>query len=125
VSVNEAYRTLRDELARAELLFVRHGGSVSEDTKRTADPTLLMEIMELREELATTRASKDAATRERLAAVVRDKQREATDALRALFSGMTTGTRAQLDDAGSALSRLRYYRRFLDEVAALEDEASL
>ena len=125
VSVNEAYRTLRDDLSRAEVLFARHGGSISEDTKRTADPSLLMEIMELREELATTRVSKDAAKRERLAQAVRDKQREANDELRALFSDMTSATRAKLDDASSALSRLRYYRRFLDEVAALDDEASL
>ena len=34
VSVNEAYRALRDDLKRAEVLFVRHGGQVGERALR-------------------------------------------------------------------------------------------
>src|SRR5689334_10861752 len=48
VNVNEAYRALRDELKRAEILFVRHGGKINE-REQPADPELLMEVMELRE----------------------------------------------------------------------------
>src|SRR5687767_8455314 len=51
VSVNDAYRTLQDELKRAELVFTRLAGHAP-DPQRTADSELLMEVMELREELA-------------------------------------------------------------------------
>ena len=123
VSVNEAYRKLRDDLTRAETLFVRFGGDISEDGKRTADPTLLMEIMELREQLAGTRRGGNPEQRVRLAEVVKTKEQETHAELRSAFSELAQGKRGALNDAGSALGRLRYYRRFLEEVAALDDEA--
>ncbi|MDB4976057.1 MAG: hscB [Myxococcaceae bacterium] len=120
VSVNEAYRVLRDELKRAEALFARHGGQTSESASKTADPALLMEVMELREELASTRHSHDAAARSRLTSEVKQKNQAASDALRRAFASLERGEGAALDDAARALSRLRYYRRFLDEVAAID-----
>ena len=121
VSVNEAYRALRDDLKRAEILYVRLGGVVSERSGERADPALLMEVMELREQLSDTKASGDVAARERLTREVRDKQRASSDALRQAFTRLQAGEQAALGDAATALSRLRYYRRFLDEVAVLED----
>lgn len=118
VDVNDAYRALRDPLSRAETLFVRYGGSLTEDARRTAEPALLMEIMELREELAESRAKPS--ERARLTEIVQCKQDATFAALRAALAELALAKHGALDDAGSALSRLRYYRRFLDEVSALE-----
>lgn len=121
VSVNEAYRVLRDELKRAEALFTRYGGQVSERGAQPAEPELLLEVMELREELAATKASHDTVARERLTREVQHKNALATEALRSAFVALSAGQTSALDDAARALSRLRYYRRFLDEVAVLAD----
>jgi molecular chaperone HscB len=123
MAVNAAYRELRDDLTRGEVLFVRYGGSLAEDAKRTADPTLLMEIMELREELAETRRG-DPQRREKLTQTVSGKQTRSFEELRHALAELAAGNRAALDDAGSALHRLRYYRRFLEEAAALDEEAT-
>jgi molecular chaperone HscB len=123
VSVNDAYRVLRDELRRAELLFARFGGDSSEHAKQKADPELLMEVMELREELASTKHRRDEAARVKLTADVRAKNQAASEVLRRAFAALAAGDRSALEPAAAALSRLRYYRRFLDEVAVLDAES--
>jgi DnaJ-domain-containing protein 1 len=74
-------------------------------------------MMELREELAEARAARDAGTLERLASKVRAARDETRVALAAAFEA------GDLDAAEAALVRMKYLRRFLDEVAAIEDEA--
>ena len=52
-ALNEAYKVLKDPLARAEHLLSLSGRSVRADGAETvSDPELLMEAMELREQLA-------------------------------------------------------------------------
>ena len=147
VSVNEAYRALRDELKRAEVLYARLGGKLSERGGEPADPELLMEVMELREQLSETKQSRDVAARERLTREVRQLNDDHVAVLRQAFvtllasgsrggrprlsaalaeaadelAAREAGDTGALQVAARALSRLRYYRRFLDEVAALED----
>jgi molecular chaperone HscB len=125
VSVNDAYRVLRDELRRAEALFVRLGGALQE-TGQQADPALLMEVMELREALSDAKAARDAGARQKLTREVQDKRAEATASLRKAFSALAVqASPGSLAQAARALSRLRYYRRFLDEVALQEDDEAL
>ena len=121
VSVNEAYRALRDDLQRAAIVLARHAGGAPEPAQGAADPALLMEVMELREALSETKANNDVAARERLTADVRKQQNTATSALRDALSRLAAGDAAAREVAARALSRLRYYRRFLDEVSAIED----
>jgi molecular chaperone HscB len=123
VSVNDAFRVLRDPIERAALLLARFGGATREHGGGTADPALLMEVMELREQLSDTKANRDTKAREKLANEVRTLDRRSTDELRQAFVSLEAGDRGALDVAARALSRLRYYRRFLDEVAVLEDAA--
>ncbi|MDB4986776.1 MAG: putative co-chaperone Hsc20 [Myxococcaceae bacterium] len=125
VSVNEAYRVLRDELKRAEALFVRYGGQSGESANKTADPELLMEVMELREELASTKRGGEASAsaRARLGEDVQRKNQTATEQLRTAFAALSSSGASALDDAARALSRMRYYRRFLDEMASIEAES--
>ena len=121
VSVNEACRVLRDDLQRASLLLARHAGDPSAGAREVADPALLMEVMELREALSESKHGGDAAARERLTAGVCAQQREATSALRSALGRLAAGDPSAREEAARALSRLRYYRRFLDEVSAIED----
>jgi molecular chaperone HscB len=124
VSVNDAYRLLKDELKRAELLFQRLTGSKADDGQ-TADPELLMEVMDLREELAEARKRRDGARGHTLASEVREREQTAREELQSAYALLAVGTNPTAHaKAARALGRLRYYRRFQDEAAALEDELS-
>jgi molecular chaperone HscB len=117
VTVNEAYRTLRDDLSRGAALLRLRGREIKEQGG-AADPAFLMEVMELRESLGDARAARDLSRVRALADEVRSLEREAAAALaRALDEAL------DLDGAEAALSRMRYYRRFLDEVALAEEDA--
>lgn len=123
VRVNDAYRLLRDPLKRAELLLARHGVAVSEQSAAPADPALLLEVMELREQLSEARGAAQKARRDALARDVRGKQEESTTALRGAFARLAEADESARDLAGRALARLRYYKRFLDEVGVLDEDA--
>ena len=118
-SVNEAWRTLRDPIKRAEALFRLEGIAIDEANQPKADAAFLMNILEQREALAEARASKDIDKVEALASVMRKKQKHAEAAL-------TEGFRTAPDKSALVplLGELRYYKRFLDEVAAFEEEMS-
>lgn len=130
VSVNDAYRALKDELKRAELLYARLAGKPP-DKQSTADGELLMEVMELREELAEARQRRALPKALSLQAEVTEREAREKSKLRQVFASLPgegadgPGAFAQLDTAARALTRLRYYRRFHDEVAALEDDLSV
>jgi molecular chaperone HscB len=130
VSVNDAYRVLKDELKRAELLYTRLAGKPP-DKQSTADGELLMEVMELREELAEARQKRALAQALTLQAQVSEREARETTKLKQVFSSLSANGASehasfeQLDTAARALTRLRYYRRFHDEVAALEDDLSV
>jgi molecular chaperone HscB len=122
VSVNEAYRTLKDELRRAEALFVRLGG-VLEKHGGGQDPELLMEVMELREKLAEAKGERNVDAIESLAREVQAAEGVARTALARSFEALASVPSAsQLGKASALLSRLRYYRRFQEEVAQLEED---
>jgi molecular chaperone HscB len=120
VEVNEAYRALKDDLARGEALLAlergRGGGERSAET-----PEFLMEMMERREALGEARAARDAAKVRAMADEIVNVQGKARAQLVAAFA---VGGEAGLAEAARLLGRLKYYRRFLDEVLAIEDEAS-
>ncbi len=111
VSVNEAYRVLRDDLTRAAVLL----GSASEPA---ADPEFLMEIMELREGLSDARTGASIERVRDLAAIVRSRSSAARASLATALD-----VDADPGRAAAALSKLRYYRRFLDEVEVAEEDA--
>ena len=125
IEVNEAYRVLRDDERRAEALLRALGGHASE---QAADPELLMEMMERREALSEARADKDAATVAQLSAAVAEQATAARQELAAVFDALhgqpqPASGASFLERAQALLGRLRYYRRFQDEVALFEDEA--
>lgn len=114
VEVNEAYRVLRDELSRAAALLAAHGVNVSSESK--ADPELLMEVMELREALADARSSSDQALIDKLASDVRSLESTTRVSMKDAFVA------SDWKRASTMWTRMRYLRRFLDEVNAILEE---
>ncbi len=116
IEVNEALRALKDPVRRAEALARRSGMPVGEGKEPQPSPALLMEMMEAREELATAGAKKDRAKLGSLHAIM--KRREA-----AIVGRLATAFAETTAEVLPLLGELRYVRRFLDEVAALEEAA--
>jgi molecular chaperone HscB len=127
VEVNEAYRTLRDDQSRAEALLAVLSGELGVpvvDPGEKADPELLMEMMELRESLSEAKAARDAAEVHKLAKRVSAEQGEMRVKLTEAFDALPKPPRPEaLGPIRALVSRLKYYKRFLDEVAVFEDEA--
>ena len=116
MEVNEAWRILRDPIRRAEALLRREGVAVSEDRAPPADPEFLMEMLEQREALSEAIAAKDRGVVARLAAEVLAR---ADLAERAVADGFAAKA---MNTVTERLGELRFFRRFLDEVSAVEDE---
>jgi molecular chaperone HscB len=123
IEVNEAWRVVRDPIRRAEALLELSGVPTGEEGARrpAVDPEFLMEMLEQREALAEAKQARDLAGVHALAAAIEARARSAEGALgmgfaRGEFAG---GEAASLV---GKLSELRFYRRFLDEVSAIEDE---
>ncbi len=116
VAVNDAWRALRDPLARATALL-RLNGVTIEDGDR-APAALLMDIMELREALD------DAKGHPERVAPLRARVQSRVDAAHALLAEVfSTDPPAPdaLPRARDAVVSLKYLGRFLEEADASED----
>jgi molecular chaperone HscB len=116
VEVNEAWRVVRDPIRRAEALLELRGTAVGEERASATDPEFLMEMLEQREALAEAKQAKDLARIQEMAMAVVGRFRAVEQAL---GEGFARGEAASLV---ARLGELRFYRRFLDEVSAIEDE---
>jgi molecular chaperone HscB len=129
IQLNQAWRTLKDPARRAEYLLSLAGvdvGGEQGSSKVTADghkvrlpvaPALLMEVMELREELAEARAAGDHGRVGAMAGTVRGRREKALRAVGSVFAQRNPDLEAITRD----LVAVRYYDRFLEEVAAHEE----
>ena len=117
-AVNEAWRTLRDPIARAEALFRANGIAVGEDKEPKPSGAFLMDVLEQREALAEARAKKDMGAVRRIGDAMRARKAQAEKKL-------SDGFASDADKATllPLLGELRFYRRFLEEVDAIEEEA--
>ena len=123
VEVNDAYRALKDDLRRAEALLALYEDASAEKEAQREDPAFLMEMLELREALAEAKESNHAARVRELQAQVETAQQEALAALTTAFGSLSDAADpAELAAVRRAIGRLKYYRRFLDEVNALQEE---
>jgi molecular chaperone HscB len=120
VEVNEAWRLVRDPIRRAEALLQRRGVEVREGSEPKADPAFLMEMMEQREALSEAKATHDVASVRALGKRIRERE---SDVLGRLARGFAANGAPGGDVAALVplVGELRYYRRFLDEVSAIED----
>lgn len=104
-TINEAYRTLKDDVRRAEALLKIHGIEV---TEQKVDQGFLMEMLELRE--AWTDAQRDAA---RANALINEATTRIQEAKYALASALEQHL---WQAAVHNLLEIKYLKRFLDEV---------
>lgn len=116
IDVNEAFRAVRDPIKRGEALLRRAGVAVGETNEPKPPPDLLMEMMEAREELSEVRAAKDLSRAKKLGEGMKKRFDETSKKLGATLDAGKSG------EALPLLGELRYVRRFLDEVAAIEEE---
>ena len=126
IDVNEAFRALQDPVRRAEALLRRAGVAMNETSEPQPPPELLMEMMELREELSEAARAKDLGRVGKLAEQMRGRRAEVERRLAVTLDGKRLDGSAhdpqKITAALPALGELRYIRRFLDEVSAIEDE---
>lgn len=117
-AVNEAWRTLRDPIKRAEALFRAAGVVVGDGNEPKASPAFLMDVLEQREALAEARGKKDLAAVAKLGDAMRARSEAAE---KRLAEGFAAGEDAK--GLLPLLGELRFFKRFLDEVEAIEEEA--
>jgi len=118
IEVNDAYRVLKDPVRRAEALLRRANVAVGETSEPKPSQALLMDMMERREELADARRAKDLQAVTKLAKVVRDRERDVLSLLGQTLAADVSAAALALPHLGE----LRYLRRFLDEVSAIEED---
>jgi molecular chaperone HscB len=116
--LNDAYRVLKNDVKRAEYLLKLEGLDVADEKSQSVkpDPALLAEMMELNEQLSDGPAAKDG-----LEASVRQKRDQALRAAADAFYGFEKGDRTVLAEIAQRLIAARYYARFLERVAGVEE----
>ena len=113
-SLNDAYETLNDPLARAAYLAGLMGRDVlKEDGNAPVDPMILMEAIEMREALD------EAETAEDLGAVTKHTQGEIADCESELSDAFAA---EDLDRAVTLITRLKYLRKLADDTRARRAE---
>jgi molecular chaperone HscB len=113
-ALNDAYQLVRKPIARAEYLLERAGVTIGDNER--LDPAFLMEILELREELAEARVAGNTALVARLQSAMQARRTEALDALPGLFA------KSDFAAIKDRLILLRYINRYLEECDAALDE---
>ncbi|HET6283091.1 MAG TPA: Fe-S protein assembly co-chaperone HscB [Polyangia bacterium] len=126
VQLNDAWRTLKDPVKRAEYLLGLLGVEVAPEAGGKVPAELLAEILELREALGEARLGGDDATVQKMAAEMRQRVAASVAAVGDGLSksSLAPETAGGLEAVARELVALRYYRRFLDEVE-VHDEAAL
>ncbi|APR85417.1 Chaperone protein HscB [Minicystis rosea] len=124
IDVNEAFRVVKDPIRRAEALLRRAGAAVGETSEPKPSPALLMDMMEAREELAEAGRAKDVARVAKLGEAMGQRQADILRRLGGAFDAAGTDPQKNAEIL-PVLGELRYIRRFLDEVSAIEEELAL
>ncbi len=127
--LNDAYKVLKHDIKRAEYILKLEGVDIGEEKPQSTtgatkqlvvDPKLLIEVMELREQLAEARSDEDEARVKVLAEDVKKRHAAAMKIVGEGFTVYETGNKSKLDAIARALVSLRYYGRFMDEVEGRE-----
>lgn len=121
IEVNEAWRTLRDPIRRAESLCERLHIPVDASSYPPAAPEFLMEMMEVREALAEAKNAADVSAVEKLRESVEASEAACLSDLEVAFAGAQSA-HSLPEGLVKRLGELRYYRRFLEEARSIEDE---
>lgn len=121
-NINEAYRTLKDPVARAAYLLQANGVSVDSDTARRVSPAFLMEQMELREVLSAVRSARDPVFElSKIFAAIDRLEAGTLEALRAAF---TCNDVKALQNANEEVQKLRFVKKLREEAQAVDEHLS-
>lgn len=115
-TLNDAYRTLRRPIPRAEYLLELEGLKLAAGDR--VPEAFLLEIMALREGLAEAKAAGDAARLAAMFAAMRARRDASFAGVEAAFAELERGQgerAAILARIKDELVNLRYFQRFLDE----------
>lgn len=118
IEVNEAFRALKDPIQRAEALLAKSGRPVSETDAARPEPGFLMDVMEQREALGEARRKRDLPKVRELALAMRERESRVTAALGDAFGAGSP----DFARVAALVGELRYFKRFLDEAGAIEDD---
>src|SRR5262245_33137619 len=124
VQLNQAWRTIKDPIRRAEYLLLRagidigekksSGGDGVETHKVAAPPAFLLEILELNDELTAARRAGDEV---KVAFMAEEMRARAAETMKTIGAALDTGAADGLQEAARSLVALRYYQRFLDQAS--------
>ena len=121
IAVNTAWRALKDPVKRAESLLERAGVALGDIKEPPAPPALLMEMMDAGEQLSEARHAKDVGRVTALSDEMQDRERAVLAQLGRSFAECDSGA-PDMTTLLPLLGELRYIRRFLEEVAAAEEQ---
>ena len=122
IAVNEAWRVLRDPVARAEALLEALGLE-GREPEPAASPEFLAQMMEERETLAEARAARDLPRVRELGRAMREKESALVGVLGEEFEKLGPHPEpARVAPVLQKLAELRYCRRYLEEASAIEDD---
>ncbi len=125
MELNQAYRAVKRDLPRAEHILRLEGVTIEDN--QPVGQALLMEILELREELAAAKAAGDRNVLGRLERGARERERAELDGLRLEFAeleGLADGSPERperLQAVVDRVIRLRYLARYREAFA--DDDA--
>lgn len=117
--VNEAFKVLRDPIARAGYLLELRGGASAEHDRRVA-PEVLSETLELRERIESADLARDAAELAALEREIAHKRRATEEAVTALARRLP-GDAGVRDQLRVELNTVRYWQRLAEDLAAAQD----
>ena len=107
---NEAYRTLRDPLARARYLLGLKGYDTGEESNTSMPPDFLMQQMEWREAVAEAREEGDGEALARLRAGIAESRAQMLEQLARSLDG------ANYDAGCSLVRKLRFLEKLDEEI---------
>jgi molecular chaperone HscB len=117
--LNDAYRTLRDPLARAEYLLKENGFDIGEQGSKNVPPELLEEVFELNMPIEELRGGDDSARAglEQARKKFVDMREKIDSELQSRFEGYDQAPdRNVLSEIRGLLNRRRYVRNLINEV---------
>lgn len=130
MAVNEAVRTLKNPVSRGTALLARALGQTAagELPEARVAPSLLMEVMDWREELSNAFGRRDQATVTRIAQTAAARREVVMTELTRAFvtlseqAGAVASTDVAVTKVAEQLATLKYFERLAEEVRRMEDE---
>lgn len=132
MSMNEAVRLLKNPVARGNALLSRLLGPDATHgvPEVRVPPSLLMEVMEWREELSNAFARRDKPEVERIASIAKTRRAAVVGDLTTRFAALVAGATPETLSAeapevtaiAQGLATLKYFERLADEVRRMEDD---